>query len=154
MILVKKSRFDKVHIESFLKSEINVAYWEKLEAAKRLPWIVSTCASIQNYVRKNGVITPKQKTLIMTMYLESCVITDDEIQRQINTRKLCLQLTKMHGVTGHFFASDVMGYTHNRRFSVRQTAVIEDLYRINKDRIDDKTKFTDENFDGWHEKSA
>lgn len=125
---------------------------EMLEEMRRLPWRKDVINSLNKQLKERGKLTDKQQSFITDMYLDNCVISDEEIKKQIELRKLCLRLIKCNLGKIHGFVSSVIQFTESRPFSSAQSNSIMKIAQRKRKELKTISEYTKETFDGWKEK--
>lgn len=98
-----------------------------LEVNKRIPWQRYITNSLLKQIRNKGRLSPKQESLITSLYIDSCVISDATIRRQVECRNTCNRLRKCRlGHTSKFIDS-VYQQTFQRQFSPAQMRAIDNI---------------------------
>lgn len=124
---------------------------EMLEEIKsRLPWQRQLVASLTTYIEAKGELTPKQRSLVTSLYLDNCVKSDIDIQEQIDCRKLLLRLgqTKL-GKVEEFIRSVIL-YTYDKPFSPLQMKGVRNIAKRYHEQLESVPEVNESNFDGWN----
>ncbi len=108
-----------------------------LEVDKRIPWQRHLTQSMLKQIRIKGRLSAKQESLITSLYIDSCVVSDAEIQRQIECRKLCGRLKGCRLGRLDRFITSVWLQTYQKRFSPAQMRAINNIAEKCQDKLDD-----------------
>ena len=63
-----------------------------LKEIRRIPWFAQASHSLESYYEAKGKLTEKQHAYMMSMYLDSCVTSAEEIAEQLRMRKAAVKL--------------------------------------------------------------
>jgi hypothetical protein len=145
-----KPRSDKERAENLIKFNVNNAQLASMvEELKRLPWLKRLLNSLMESAQNHGTLSDKQKSMVTSLYIDSCVISDADIQEQIECRKLILRLYEVIMFTGRsraFIGSLAMQehkYTSNQLKAIR---VVANRFRVRLESVPELEKSA---FDGW-----
>jgi len=122
---------------------------EMLEEMKRLPWRKDILKSLTQQLKERGKLTPKQQSFITDMYIDNCIISDEEINRQVKLRKLCFRLQECRLGRVQSFVNSVITFTENRPFSLAQGRSIINIAHRKRKELQTIEEYTEKNFDGW-----
>lgn len=136
-------------------AEFNEKYPKTLEMLNeikdRIPWQRGLVASLQGHIKRKGNLTPKQASLVTSLYLDNCVKSDGEIKQQVECRKLCLRLMECRLGKTQDFVRSVASYTYDRPFSLAQMRCINKVATRKRKELSSIPEFDEHNFDGWHQ---
>jgi len=120
------------------------------EIYDRIPWRRAVAKSLLEQIKYKGSLTPKQESFATSLYIDSCVMTDDEIRRQHECRKLAMRLLKTRlGLVNEFIAS-VVNQTHSRSLSAAQMRGIQNIAARKKKELDNVPEI-EPSQDDWSE---
>ena len=119
------------------------------ELSERVPWNRQIITSLTDYIKRTGKLTDKQKSLVTSMYMDSCVMSDEFISDQIETRRLSSKILICHinTKTSDFICS-VLTKTFNRPFTLAQIRVIKKIVEQHETEISKITDFNEATW-GW-----
>jgi len=140
------------NIETFLADDGHAKCWQRLdETRERMPWTRSLVDSLKKHICKTGTLTEKQMSLATSLYIDCCIMTDDKIEAQQETRKLGYRL--LHLLLGQMedMVTSIMDNTSKRAFTVAQQRAFNNVAKRQIVELTKIPKHTDETFDGWFE---
>lgn len=120
------------------------------EMRERIPWQRQFLNSIYIQIEQKGDLSPKQRSLITSLYLDNCVRSDADIKEQVELRKVCLRLLEIKLGRTRSFIQSVANFTNNRPFSPLQMKSIRGVAEKRERVLSEIPDFTDDNFDGWN----
>jgi len=126
---------------------------EMLDEMQRLPWLRYKLNDLKKYASVKGKLTEGQRGFITSLYIDCCVISDADVKRQVETRKLILRLMILcnKGKLGQVgdFISSVSSRSDKYRFSPAQMRAVENVAKRMTKALAEVPMFTDATFDGW-----
>jgi hypothetical protein len=130
----------------------NGKLWDMItEIKERMPWNKPLMESLQSNIGVKGELSDKQKALVMSIYIDCCVMSDSSIELQKETRKLGYRLMKCRlGQMGAFVYS-VMDKTNRYSLSAGQMRGINNVANRMREQLASIPELTDKTFDGWYE---
>ncbi len=139
-------------LNKFFASPENKKLWERLDETKqRLPWTRSTVDSLKTYAEKTGKMTEKQKSFATSLYIDTCVIGDDKLFEQVETRKLGFRLMQLELRNVQSLVTDIMFRTNTKSFSLGQIRAFQNIAKRQQAKLTKVKKLTDGvDFDGWN----
>jgi len=124
---------------------------EMLEEIKeRIPWQRQFVGSLLVQVEQKGELSPKQRSLITSLYADCCIKSDADIREQVECRKLCLRLLETELGRMRDFVQSVANFTYNRPFSPLQMRSIRNMAERKRKDLEHIPDFNEKNFDGWN----
>ena len=120
------------------------------EIRNRIPWQRGLVDSLQRYLKRKGELTPKQASLVTSMYLDNCVQSDADIRLQVDCRKLALRLMDCRLGKMMDFVRSVVSHTYNRQFSLAQMRSINKIGARMQKELSNIPELDERGFDGWH----
>lgn len=134
----------------------------------RCPWYGGYTKRLWKEVANNGVLKPETRMDVMQKYIDTCVLSEDEIAEQVATRKLIIRLLRIKDWRITIGYEDNQGNWHDqfdtREFlqsvyrntefhplSAKQIEVVQRISARNTERLARIPLLTDEEFDGWEE---
>jgi len=139
------------NLNKFLATPEYQTLWSRLEETKkRLPWTRSTVDSLKAFVEGKGSLTDKQKSFATSLYIDMCVMSDDRLFEQVETRKVGYRLLDLELGRARNFVIDVMYKTDTRPFSLGQMRALNNIAKRQRVKLTQIPKLVDgETFDGW-----
>jgi len=142
-------------VEAFINAaEQNKNLWTMLEDIEKIPWYKPVAENLKDYVRRKGRLSDKQKSYVTSMYLDYCVITDNEIEKQREARKLLWRMRTMESDAFTFktwnrrFISSL--WAQHKPYTFAQLDTLNKIATKYKLRLSRVPEVADEAFDGWN----
>jgi len=132
--------------------EANPRVVEMLEELSRVPWQRHIVGSLTSWINAKSNLTSGQKSLVTNLYLDNCVVSDADIRRQVETRKMCFRLMKCRlGRDMVNFVGSVASYTDTRPFTPAQMKAIDKIAHRMKTQLSGIPELGKKDFDGWYQ---
>jgi len=136
-----------VNLEKF-KAKNPVIIDMLTEMKARIPWFNTLISSLLANIEYKGKLSDKQMSLVTSLYMDSCVISDEMIIEQQKARKLCYRLLELElGHTRKFVVS-LLTNTDSRVFTTRQIQALKTVANRFSVRLGGVAVPAD-SFDGW-----
>jgi hypothetical protein len=147
-------------VEKFLLKDTNAKLWSMMdELSARLPWTKTLMTELKDYVALKECLTDGQTTLVVNLYMNSCVMSDESLAEQKAVRRLIVRLSlcnldggyraRNYGNGTESFVRSVKSFTDKRPFTHNQMSAVKKLAERNQSRLSQAPELTDENYDGW-----
>lgn len=140
----------KENLDKFV--EDNERLWDKFcEMENHIPWYGTILSSLKWQVQQKGQLTDKQKSLIMSLYVQATQYPDDFVEKQKEARKTLVKLTAIscNRNTRDFILS-LKTQSDKRPLSERQTKAV---YKVAKKFNEQLSEIMLTEFDGWFGKA-
>jgi len=120
-----------------------------MEMKARIPWFNTLISSLLSSIEHKGKLSDKQMSLVTSLYMDSCVISDETVVKQQKARKLCYRLSELNlGDTRRFIVS-LLTNTDNRMFTSRQILALEKVASRFRLKLATIPEIPADSFDGW-----
>ncbi len=138
-------------IEKFKATPENATLWDRLlETKERLPWTRQLVESLQRQVVSRGKLSDNQRSLATSLYIDTCITSDDKIFEQKEMRKLGYRLLTLNLGRVQEFVSDIMFRTDSRAFTLGQMRAFQNIAKRQRLQLTKVPKLIEgETFDGW-----
>jgi len=131
--------------------QANPNCWKLLEKNYRLPWAHAFLNSLVNQIKAKGKLSDKQKSAVTSIYADNCIISDRELARQLEARKMLARIMLYYDSqsdkpkgeqisykTIPFIRSVYWETTANKRgLTINQLRAVEKIYKYNEHLVKD-----------------
>lgn len=122
------------------------------EIKERIPWQRELVNSLIEQIKFKGRLTDKQKSLVTSVYADSCMKSDKDIELQVEYRKLIFRLLETRLGKVKVFVNSVMLNTTTKPLSLLQMRAIRNVAEKNKVELANIAELNESNFDGWNKR--
>lgn len=126
----------------------NKSVADMIDEMYRLPWARTKLSQIKNSIAYNEEISEAQQSMVTAMYIDCCVINDEEIEKQVEARKLNYRMY-VAGIRNPAIAS-MLRFSNHQMYTPKQIKLLYKLALDHKLTLAHTPHLDDTNFDGWN----